>query len=262
MAPQFKNKCSLVIITLNEEKNIERCIRSAPMASDVVVLDSGSTDRTREIAQSLGARVFNEPWPGFYKQKTRAVELAENDWVLSLDADEALSPEAQKSLNDLLNQDSEVLATYDGYESARRTHHLGRWLYHGGNYPDRQVRFFHRKRAHWLNANVHERIIAKKVKRIDGDILHWPFAKGLFDQIATVNKYSGLRAQDFNEKGKKFSATKMVLKTMSKFIEIYFLKRGFLDGRAGLISAFVSTFATFLRWGKLYEIQKLQGKNE
>jgi glycosyltransferase involved in cell wall biosynthesis len=258
MKQQFKNKLSLVIITLNEEKNIARCIESASMVDDIVVLDSGSSDKTREIAQSLGARVFNEPWPGFYKQKTRAVELAAHNWVLSLDADEALSPEAQKTMTELLDQDLEA---WDGFEFSRRTFHLGRWLYHGGNYPDRQVRFFHRDRAHWLNANVHERIIAKKVKRISGDILHWPFA-GLFDQIATVNKYSGLRAEDFAEKGKNFSALKMITKTISKFIETYFLKRGFLDGAPGLISALVSSFATFLRWGKLYEKQKLAPKND
>ncbi|MEK6553746.1 MAG: glycosyltransferase family 2 protein [Bdellovibrionota bacterium] len=252
MKQQFKNKLSLVIITLNEEKNIERCIRSAPMALDIVVLDSGSRDRTREIAQSLGARVFNEPWPGFYKQKTRAVELAEHNWVLSLDADEALSPAAQIALTELLDQDLEAC---DGFEFSRMTYHLGRWLRHGGNYPDRQVRFFHRHRAHWLNTNVHERIIAKNVKRISGDILHWPFANGLFDQIATVNKYSALRAQDFADKGKRFSSFKLVGKTLSKFIETYFLKRGFLDGVPGLISALVSSFATFLRWAKLYEQQ-------
>ncbi len=258
MKQQFKNKLSLAIITLNEERNIERCIRSAPMAADVVVLDSGSTDRTREIAQSLGARVFNEPWPGFYKQKTRAAELVENPWVLSLDADEALSPEAQKTVSDLLDQD---LSGYDGFEFSRRTFHLGRWLYHGGNYPDRQVRLFHRERAHWLNTNVHERIIAKNVKRVSGDILHWPF-RGLIDQISTVNKYSGLRAQDFAEKGKKFSSFKMLAKTVSKFVETYFLKQGFRDGVPGLISALVSSFATFLRWAKLYERQKVHTEHD
>lgn len=246
---------SLVIITLNEEKNIEKCIRSVRGAAEVIVVDSGSQDRTVEIARSLGAKVIQKEWMGFSQQKTFAAEQASHDWILSLDADEALSPEAAQQIEEIMGHD---LSAVDGFEFYRRTYHLGRWLTHGGNYPDRQVRLYNRRNAHWLKTNVHERIIAKNVVSTKTDILHWPFARGLFDQIATVNKYSDLRAIDFNEKGKKFSCLKMLLKTVSKFIEIYLLKRGFLDGRAGLISAMVSSFATFLRWAKLYEIQNLK----
>lgn len=253
VANKAQTPFSLVIITKNEEGNIERCIRSVPFASEVIVLDSGSTDRTCEIVQSLGARVVTEPWLGYAAQKQRAADLAKSDWVLSLDADEALSDEAQRELQGLLNSNLDC----DAYSWPRKNYYLGRWMKHSGMYPDRQARFFHRKRAHWLNVPVHEHIVAKKVQKLNGDILHWSFTS-VNHQIETINKYSLLRAQQFQSQGKKFCGLKMTLKTASKFIQIYFLKLGFLDGRQGLIVAFISSFATTLRWAKLYELEQKQ----
>jgi glycosyltransferase involved in cell wall biosynthesis len=246
-----KQPVSLVIITMNEEKNIERCIKSAlPLVDDIVVVDSGSQDRTVDIARRLGARVSIEPWRGFAKQKTRATALARYDWVLSLDADEALSPQALEELQNLVK--SEISA--DAYALPRKTYHLGRWMLHSGMYPDYQTRFFNRTRAKWSDTEVHEKILAEKIVRLKSDIHHWSFAS-LAHHVETVNKYSGLRAQDFKNQGKKYSGFRMLVKGISKFVELYFFKRGFLDGKAGLIVSVVGSFGVALRWAKLYEME-------
>lgn len=244
---------SLAIITLNEENNLERCIKSVPFADEVVVLDSGSTDKTIDLARRLGARVALEPWRGFAKQKTRAAALCKHTWVLSLDADEALSPEAQSELKALL----ETELTEDAYSFPRLTQHLGKWLRHGGAYPDRQVRFFNKTSAKWSDTEVHEKIEAGKIKKLKSDIFHWPFPT-IDSQVLTINRYSALRAKEMFNKGKRFSLLKLAIKPISKFFEVYILKRGFLDGLAGLEVAYISAFSYFLRWIKLYEYQKLQ----
>lgn len=246
-------KFSVAVITLNEEKNLARCLASVEgLTDDIVVVDSGSSDRTVEIAKAHGARVLNRAWTGFYDQKTFATASAAHDWVLSLDADEELSSEARAFLGEWSKTPS--CDTVDGYEFHRRNFYLGRWMKHGANYPDRQVRLFHRGHAHWLNTNVHERVIAQRIEKTRIDILHYP-RTSIKEMVDTINRYSALRAQDFKAKGKRFSSLKMVAKIFSKFFEIYFFKRGFLDGAPGLILALNSSFATFLRWAKLYELE-------
>lgn len=256
-----KFSVSLVIITLNEEKAIERCIRSVPFADEVIVVDSGSTDQTVSLAQKCGAKVINEKWRGYAKQKIFATEQAKNDWVLSLDADEALSPELLNEMTQLLqNKKLFEQNNIDAFVMPRLTQHLGVWLRHGGMYPDYQTRLFNKSRAHWLDTHVHEKIIAKNVVRLNGPIWHWSF-ENISHQIETINKYSSLRAQDFQAKGKSFSCFKMIGKMLSKFFECYVIKQGFRDGRVGLIVSVVSSFATFLRWAKLYELE-LKAKND
>lgn len=247
----LKHPVSLVIITLNEEKNIERCIRSVPIASDVVVLDSGSLDKTVDIARRLGARVLVEPWRGFARQKTRATAVALNDWVLSLDADEALSPEAVRELENLLNRD-ELAA--DAYSWPRLTFYLGQWLRQGGMYPDSQTRLFNRTKAKWLDSPVHEKVEAQKVEKLAGDIYHWSF-ESLADQIETMNKYTSLHSQEFTAEVRSFSGLKMVKGTLARFIDTYFYKKGYRDGTAGLVMAMMNAFSTFLQWAKMYEIK-------
>lgn len=246
---------SLVIITLNEEANIERCIRSVPFAKDIVVLDSGSQDRTVEIAKRLGARVRIEAFRGYQKQKIRATAMALHDWVLSLDADEALSPESQEELKELLSRPLE----YDAYEFPRLSYHLGRWIRHGGWYPDRQIRLFHRARAEWSEGHVHERLVAKKTYTLKHPILHWVF-KDLSDQVQTNNEYSTLGAKDLLAKGQQFSLWRLVTKPYVKFIETYFFKRGFMDGVAGFVIAVSAAYSVFLKYAKLWEMTRLGNK--
>src|SRR5262245_34134522 len=149
---------SLCVITLNEERAIERCLRSAPFARDLVVLDSGSTDRTVEIARSLGARVFVEPFRGHVLQKARAVELAANDWVLCLDADESLSPELAQAIPPALARDGAAVA---GFEVARHTFYLGRYIDHGGWWPEWRLRLFDRRLGGWTGVDPHDRVEVK-----------------------------------------------------------------------------------------------------
>lgn len=242
---------SLAIICLNEAANIERCIRSVPFADDIVVLDSGSTDRTREIAASCGARVFDEPWRGFRAQKQRATDLCKNEWVLSLDADEALSAGLQRELAQLFAAGP----TADGYEMPRVSWNLGRWIRHGGWYPDWQLRLFNKTRASWQGGeHVHERVSATNVTRLREPIEHWPF-DSLSEQIATNNRYSGLGADELRARGAKFSLPKLIWKPCSKFLETYFLKRGFLDGMPGFVIAVGAAYSVFLKFAKLWELE-------
>lgn len=251
---------SLVIITLNEEKGIARAIESASFCSDVVILDSGSTDDTCRIAREMGARVFLEEWRGFQAQKQRATELAQNDWVLSLDGDEAVSAELKSEMTELLARwakgEDQNHFRVDGYRFPRLSWNLGRWIRHGGWYPDFQLRFYNRTRAKWVGGQVHERVKAEKVERLNGPLLHYPFATHA-EQVSTNNRYSGLGAAALNSKGETFRASKLVIKPISKFLETYIFKRGFQDGLPGFIIAVGAAYSIFLKYAKLWEMQKL-----
>lgn len=251
---QAKLPLSLAIICLNEAENIERCIRSVPFASDVVIVDSGSTDGTPEIARRLGARVFVEEWRGYRDQKRRATELAQNDWVLSLDADEALSPEAAEEILRVLQKTQGPAV--DGYEFPRLTFNLGRWIRHGGWYPDWQLRLYDRTRAEWQGgSHVHERVSAGLVLRMKAPILHWPFPD-LAEQVATNNRYSGLGARELYDRGVRFSLLKLIFKPGSKFFETWLIKRGFQDGLPGFIISVGAAYSVFLKFAKLWEIER------
>lgn len=255
---------SLVIITLNEEAGIARAIESAAFCDDVVVLDSGSTDQTCQVARSLGARVFLEEWRGFEAQKQRATELAKNDWVLSLDGDEAVGANLREELTQLIalwasGQDQSHFKV-DGYKFPRLTFNLGRWIRHGGWYPDLQLRLYNRTRARWAGGGLHEKISAKKVERLHGALLHYPFVDHA-EQVATNNRYSGLGAEALLAKGAKFSLARLLFKPISKFLETYVFKRGFLDGLPGFVIAVGAAYSIFLRDVKLWELEKL-GRRE
>lgn len=242
---------SLVVITLNEEKNIERCLRSASFADDVVVLDSGSRDRTVEIAKSLGARVFIEDWRGFAGQKNRAAELAKHDLILSLDADECLSTEAKNEVQDLLAQLS-LEPTATAFAFPRLSYHLGRWIHHGGWYPDWQIRLFDRRVCRWQEDSVHEKIVTSEVGRLRGRLLHYVF-RDLSHQIETNNRYSSLGFQRLKAQGLRFSLLPLLVKPIGKFIECYVVKQGFRDGLAGFVIAVGAAYSMFLKFAKLWE---------
>ncbi|MDG0817316.1 glycosyltransferase family 2 protein [Bdellovibrio sp. PAP01] len=247
---------SLVIIALNEEAHIERCIRSAPFADDIVVVDSFSTDRTVEISKQCGARVFQEKWKGFGPQKAFATSQAKNSWVISLDADEALSPELAAEIIEVFTS----LDPETGYLFPRKSYHLGRWIGHGGWYPDYQLRLFNKDKSQWNSAALHEKVEVKARVAMKAPLLHWVF-DDLSDQVITNDRYSTLGAQQLHEAGKKFSYFKLVTKPMSKFIETYFFKRGFMDGTAGFIISVGAAYSIFLRFAKLWELQRVRKKS-
>jgi glycosyltransferase involved in cell wall biosynthesis len=248
----MKKPLSLVVITRDEEDHIERCIKSVPFASDVVVLDSFSQDKTVERAKALGARVFQEKFLGFGPQKNRAVELANHDWVLCLDADEALSPEAQTAVSDLFASGA---PSQDAYQFSRLSYHLGRWIHHGGWFPDWQLRLFNRKKATWDQARIHEKVnVSGEIGRIKEPIQHWVF-DNLSDQIQTNNRYSSLGAETLKMKGRHFWVVSLFVKPTSKFLETYIWKRGFLDGLPGFIIAVGAAYSVFLKYAKLWEME-------
>ncbi len=263
MKPMDKLPLSLIVITLNEERNIERCIRSVPFASDVLVVDSGSRDRTQEIAAKLGARVLHRNWSGYGPQKKFATEQATQDWILSLDADEALSPELAQEIREKFKQ----LDPQTGYELPRKSWHLGKWIRHGGWYPDYQLRLYNRKFSQWPDAQIHERVEAKQTAKLQQPLLHYVF-ENLADQVETNNRYSSLLAEKDWKSGKRYSCVKLLVKPFTKFFETYILKLGFLDGRAGFMISISAAYSIFLRWAKISEIQdraatagKVEGKN-
>lgn len=242
---------SLVIITLNEEKNIERCINSAAWCNDIVVVDSFSTDKTVELAKKLGARVYNEKWRGYGAQKNFATQLAQNEWVLSLDADEALSPQLSEEIKQLVVSGLEK----DAYQCRRLSQYMGRWIYHGGWYPDLQTRFFNKTAAKWSTVEVHERLLVNSCGRLKSDLYHWPFVS-LAHQIEKNNNYSSLGAIEQFKRGAKFSLLRLLIKPIVKFIETYCFKLGFLDGLPGFIIATGAAYSLHLKMAKLYELEK------
>lgn len=246
--PKSKLPLSLVIITLNEEKNIQRCIQSVPFAAEVLVLDSGSTDRTKELSQKLGAKVMEEPWKGFGPHKIKATELAAYDWVLSLDADEELSPALALEIQEQFNH----LNPKVGYQLPRRSFYLGRWIDPGGWYPDYQFRLFHRKNSFWTTQLIHEHVQSEKTQTLRAPLHHYVF-RNLEHQVQTNNRYSTLQSQEMLESKKHFSLFKLLTKPGVKFVELYFFKKGFLDGLPGFIIAVGGAYSVFLKHAKLWE---------
>lgn len=249
----MKLPLSLVVITRDEEDHIERCLSSVPFASEIIVLDSFSSDRTVERAKAHGAKVFQEKFLGFGPQRNRAVSLASHDWVLCLDADEALSEEAQKAVIDLFETGA---PRKFAYQFSRLSYHMGRWIHHGGWFPDWQLRLFNRQQASWDQALIHEKVVANcEVGRIREPIHHWVF-DDLADQIQTNNKYSTLGAQTLKKNGKRFHLFQLITKPGFKFLETYVWKRGFLDGMPGFVIAVGAAYSIFLKYAKLWEMER------
>jgi glycosyltransferase involved in cell wall biosynthesis len=247
---------SVVIIALNEEANIARAINSVKdWAGEVLVYDSGSTDRTCEIAGNMGAKVINGAWLGFGPTKNKATGLAAFPWILSLDCDEEVSA-------DLRNEITLKFRSLDesaGYQLPRKSFYLNRWISHGGWYPDYQVRLFNKNFSNWNKAEIHEKVEAKNNKKLSADLNHYVF-RDIHHQVATNNKYSGLQAKEMFASGKKFSWFRFFTKPAVKFFECYILKLGVLDGWAGFVIAKSASYSVFLKWSKLYELERLPGK--
>lgn len=246
---------SVVIITLNEEANIARALQSVQWASEIVVYDSGSKDKTIEIAQKMGAKVIQGPWLGFGPTKRKATDAAKYDWILSLDADEEVPAQLVQEIRDRWSSlDSEI-----AYQIPRLSKYLGKWIYHGGWYPDRQTRLFNRTHSSWDLAEIHEKVQAARSDRLIQHFHHYVF-KNIEHQVQTNNRYSSLQAQEMYRKGKLFSWFHFFTKPYVKFIECYFLKLGILDGWVGYVIARNAAYSVYMKWIKLRELsQKVEG---
>ena len=249
-------KISAAIITYNEEKNIKRCMDSLDFVDEIVVVDSLSSDNTCAIAKKLGAKVIDQKFLGHIDQKQLAVENCSNEWVLSLDADEEVSPELKASILELIKNPLE----HEAYEMKRVSFHLGKWIRHGGWYPDKKTRFFNKTKAHWGGYNPHDKVIVDgSIGMLEGDLMHYVF-DDLRHNIDTNNSYSSIMAEDLAKEGKKFCYLKLFFKPVGKFLEVYIYKRGFMDGMPGFIIAVGAAYSMFLKFAKLWELKKVQSK--
>jgi len=243
---------SVVIITLNEEANLARTLASVAWADEVVVLDSGSTDRTREVAESRGAKFFVEPWRGFAAQKNSALQKASSEWILSLDADEEVEPALAEEIQDALRVDPSVA----GFWIPRKNFFLGRWMKHGGYYPDRKLRLFRRGAGKFEDRLVHEDIqLDGPSAQLQNHLLHYAYPT-LDSYIEHMNRYSTLGAQMAARRPRGFSLIDIVLRPKLTFLYNYVLRGGFLDGREGLLlHAYHATYVSW-KYAKAWEFLK------
>jgi len=239
-------KITATIITVNEERNIARAVESLRCCDEILILDSGSTDRTVELAQNLGARVIEAGWRGFAGQKNWAAEQASHDWILSLDADEALSESLEAEILALKKEGPR----FDGYTMPRMANYLGRWILHSGWYPDRKVRLYLRSKGKWVGDYVHESVhVDGKVGHLESNILHFT-CESLSEHVKTMDRYTTLAAQEVVARKEEVSLARMVFDPLWTFVKSYVFQRGFQDGLEGLIIAYMAAFYTFLKYSK------------
>jgi len=239
-------KITATIITLNEERNIARAIESLRCCDQIVVLDSGSVDRTVELAAKLGAVVREDSWRGYANQKNRAAEQAENDWILSLDADEALSEGLEGEIWSLKKHGP----AYDAYTMPRLAQYMGRWILHSGWYPDRKVRLYNRRKGLWQGDFVHESVkVEGRVGHLQSNLLHFT-CESLSEHLRTMDRYTTLAAEELVDRKTRIGLSKLILDPAWTFVRSYFLQRGFLDGMEGLTIAHMAAIYTFLKYAK------------
>ena len=239
-------KISAAIITFNEERNIARAIESLRCCDEIVVVDSGSTDRTVELAAKLGARVVEHPWPGYAMQKNLAAREANYDWVLSIDADEALS----EALEGEIWQLKKSGPRYDAYTMPRMAQYLGRWILHSGWYPDRTVRLYDRRKARWAGDYVHESVtVDGTVGHLDSNLLHFTCGS-LSEHLKSMDRYTTLAAEQLIAQGTHAGWRHLILDPPWTFVRSYILQRGFLDGLEGLSIAYMAALYNFVKYAK------------
>lgn len=245
---------SACVITLNEEDNIARCLKSIQWADDILVVDSGSEDRTIEIAEKHGARVLHHDWPGHRQQKQYATDHAEYDWIFSLDADEEASNELQKNIKSLFKDGTPDPET--SFEANRLAEFMGRWIYHGCWHPDWIIRLFNRRSTSWGGENPHDHVLpSETVKRLDGYLYHWPY-ESLADQMEYINFYSTVAAREKHSKGETGGITRGLVHATGRLVKDFLLKFSWLDGKEGLIITLTNAYAKFLKYAKLMELNR------
>ncbi len=246
-----KAPVSVIVITRNEERNIEACLRSVAWAGEVVVVDAESVDGTREIAERLGAKVFCRPWEGFAAAKTFAVAQTANAWILWLDADERVTEELASEIVTLVH----AAPPESAFAVARRAYFLGRWIRHCGWYPGYVVRLFRKEKARFAAPRVHEHLtVDGPAGRLRHDLLHYT-DETLYHYLKKLNRYTTLAAGDRAEQGKKFRLSDLLVRPPLTFLRMYLLRLGFLDGRHGLVLSLHSAAYVFVKYAKLWERQ-------
>jgi glycosyltransferase involved in cell wall biosynthesis len=251
-------KISACIIALNEERNLPRCLASvAPLVDEILIVDSHSTDATPQIAQQFGARVVQQEWLGYVGQKNFALDQASHPWVLSIDADEEVSPELAASIARVkADPASELPGAPNGYEFARLVYYRGRWIRHGDWYPDRLVRLFRRAEARFSGGRVHERLdLAGEHPLLAGHLHHFTYTDPA-DRAARCAKYAKLWAETAHEKGRRAAPWSGPLHAIARFVKGYFLKAGLLDGAVGWDIAMGNAREVWLKYQLLGKLNR------
>jgi len=255
-------KISACVIAYNEEKNIGNALRSVAWADEILVVDSESTDATREIAESCGAKVLINKWQGFAFQKQFAVDQASNEWIFSLDADEAVSEKLKAEILALKNLPETNLA--DGFRIPRLSIYMNRQIRHSGWYPDFQLRLFKRHKGRWKNVLIHESVQMNDdatTRKLKNEILHFSIPDAAYHHKMIGERYAPLAARQMFERGKRTTIWKIATVGVTTFLQIYILKRGFLDGFAGFCIARFAAHHSFLKYLLLWEMQTKSDSN-
>ncbi len=246
---------SAVLITRNAASQLDACLASLAFADEILIVDSSSTDGTREIAARRGARVLEKEWLGFGRQKQYAVDEAKHDWVLCLDADEQVSAELAASIAAALAAPASPV-----YRMARCNRFLGRWLRHGEGYPDWSTRLFDRRKARWSDDPVHEKVLyAVTPGMLQGDLLH-ESAESLEQYLDKQNRYTTLAAKQLCEQGRDAGIANLLFSPLVRFVKFYFFHLGFLDGAAGLVHISIGCMNSFMKYAKLIELRRGKGQ--
>lgn len=241
------------IITKNEERNIRACLESIRWVPNIVVIDSGSTDATVAIAREYTDNVVVTDWPGHVEQKNRAVDHANTDWILSLDADERATPELRSEVERVLTTEP----ANAGYGFRRKTWYLGRWILHGGWYPDRKIRLFDRRRARWGGTNPHDHVnVDGPTEQLDADILHYTY-RDMEHHLEVIDFFTDIAARERDKKGRRFPVLGMIFGPPFKFVKMYLFKRGYKDGFPGFLIAGLGALYVLLKDAKLWERRQL-----
>ena len=244
-------RVTVTIITLDEAAHIADAIDSAAWADEILVVDSGSVDDTLAIARAKGARTESRAWTGYVDQKNFAAGLASHDWILSLDADERIPAALASEIRAVLSTEP----PHAGYRVPRVTFHLGRWVRTTDFYPDYQTRLYDRRKARWQGRYVHESVtVDGQPGQLTQELEHYSY-RDLSDHLDRINAYTTLAARQMHESGRRAHAVDLLIHPPAAFLRNYVLRRGFLDGMAGLVLSIVNAYSVFLKFAKLWELQ-------
>ena len=248
-------KLTVTVITHNEAPHLGAALESVSWADEIIVIDSQSTDETVATARRYTANVEVREWAGYGTQKNYAQERASHDWILSIDADERVTPDLAQEIQALLGSGPRA----EGYRISRVSHYLGRWIRSTDWYPDYHVRLYDRRTARWSEQKVHESIECRgRVETLRGELLHYPY-RDISEHLTKIDRYTTLVAEQWAAEGRRTSALAALLYPRLAFLRNFVLRRGFRDGQTGLLVSTLNSYYVFLKYAKLYELSRVRG---
>lgn len=256
-----REKISAFVICMNEEDQIADCLGTLAFCDEIVVIDSFSTDRTVEIAKSMGASVIQRSWPGYREQKSYGLTVCSHSWVINIDADERVSPELEKNVLEVLQRDHQEKSknlpstVADGYYVNRVVFYLGRWWRQGGWYPEYRLRFFRRELTTWGGVEPHEKpIVQGRTEIMDGELQHFTY-RNLDEQLARLHSLSTIAAREEYKSGERANVFSIVVNPALRFLKFFLFKKGYREGKAGLVVALAEGYYTFMKYAKIWELE-------